>query len=120
MSANKGKKFYAVKKGRNPGIYTTWAECHAQVSEFKGAVFKSFVSIADAKKFIDEPDRPRRSVKWSTNVNDTVPPAQETRAVKADVMRKIDKCLDAICGTVETEELKHDGFRINVDEFLSG
>ncbi|MBO5588916.1 MAG: RNase H1/viroplasmin domain-containing protein, partial [Anaerovibrio sp.] len=21
------KKFYAVKQGRQPGIYTTWAEC---------------------------------------------------------------------------------------------
>ena len=33
------KKFYAVKKGRKPGIYQTWNEAKSQVSGFKGAIF---------------------------------------------------------------------------------
>ncbi|MFP3727504.1 RNase H1/viroplasmin domain-containing protein [Priestia filamentosa] len=31
----KGKKFYVVWSGHKPGIYTTWAECEAQVKGFK-------------------------------------------------------------------------------------
>lgn len=35
-------KYYVVWKGRKPGIYTTWAECEAQVKGFAGAEYKSF------------------------------------------------------------------------------
>ena len=28
------KKFYAVKIGKNPGIYETWEECQNQISGF--------------------------------------------------------------------------------------
>lgn len=37
-------KFYTVRKGHQPGIYTSWAECEAQVKGFKGAEFKGFAS----------------------------------------------------------------------------
>lgn len=37
-------KFYTVRNGRKPGVYTSWAECEAQVKGFKGAEFKSFAS----------------------------------------------------------------------------
>lgn len=37
-------KFYAVIKGRNPGVYSSWVECEAQVKGFKGAKFKGFDS----------------------------------------------------------------------------
>lgn len=30
-------KYYAVRKGYSPGIYTTWKECLGQVTGFKGA-----------------------------------------------------------------------------------
>lgn len=38
------KKFYAVKKGYQPGIYTSWPECQRQVSGYAGAVYKGFPS----------------------------------------------------------------------------
>jgi ribonuclease HI len=44
--------FYAVAKGRIPGIYKTWAECQAQVSGFGGAIFKKFETSGDAELFI--------------------------------------------------------------------
>ena len=31
------KKIYAVRKGRNPGIYDVWAETEQQVKGFSGA-----------------------------------------------------------------------------------
>ena len=37
-----GNKYYAVKKGRKPGIYDTWDECRKQTLGFSGAVYKSF------------------------------------------------------------------------------
>lgn len=45
-------KYYAVKKGHKPGIYTSWDECKKQVEKFSGAVYKSFTSLEDAKNFI--------------------------------------------------------------------
>ena len=32
------RKFYAVREGKEPGIYDTWPECLSQVKGFKGAV----------------------------------------------------------------------------------
>ena len=42
------KKFYAVKTGRTPGVYGTWADCKAQVDGYSGAVYKSFPTAAEA------------------------------------------------------------------------
>ena len=45
-------KWYAVAKGRSPGIYQTWDECKAQTAGFGGAIFKSFKTRDDAQAFI--------------------------------------------------------------------
>ena len=38
-------KYYVVWKGRETGIFTTWAQCQAQVDKFAGARFKSFPTL---------------------------------------------------------------------------
>lgn len=48
------KKFYAVKQGRQPGIYSTWAECQKQTVGFKGAKFKGFVTKAEAEAYMND------------------------------------------------------------------
>ena len=35
-------KFYAVRKGKKPGIYMSWDICKQQTDGFPGAEFKSF------------------------------------------------------------------------------
>lgn len=45
------KKYYAVKIGRTPGIYSTWDECKYQVDKFPGAIYKSFKTLEEAKCF---------------------------------------------------------------------
>ncbi|MBD5088569.1 MAG: reverse transcriptase-like protein [Clostridiales bacterium] len=45
-------KFYGVKKGRVPGIYTSWDTCKAQVTGFSGAIYKGFPTKAEAEKFV--------------------------------------------------------------------
>ncbi|MGH2065607.1 viroplasmin family protein, partial [Aerococcus sp. L_4] len=47
-------KFYAVKKGKKPGIYKTWPDCQKQVKGFSGAVYKSFTSLEEAEAFIGD------------------------------------------------------------------
>ena len=46
-------KFYAVKKGKNPGIYTSWGECSKQVIGVSGAIYKSFLTIDEARHFLE-------------------------------------------------------------------
>ncbi len=45
-------KYYAVKEGRNPGIYTTWEECEKEVKGYSGALYKSFPTLDEAKKYL--------------------------------------------------------------------
>ncbi|MDY6045127.1 MAG: ribonuclease H family protein [Peptoniphilus sp.] len=47
------KKYYAVKSGKKPGIYTDWNSCKEQVHGVKGAIYKSFKSREDAEAFMD-------------------------------------------------------------------
>ncbi|OWR29576.1 ribonuclease H [Saccharibacillus sp. O23] len=42
-------KFYVVWAGKQPGIYSTWADCKAQVDGFPGARYKSFESRSEAE-----------------------------------------------------------------------
>jgi len=44
--------FYAVAKGKKIGVFTTWAECKAQVDGFSGAKFKKFTDEGDALAFV--------------------------------------------------------------------
>ncbi len=45
-------KFYAVRRGRTPGIYRSWEECKKQVHGFGGASYKSFPDEESARAFI--------------------------------------------------------------------
>ena len=43
------KYFYVVRKGRRTGIFTTYAECEAQVKYYPGAIYKIFSTLAAAE-----------------------------------------------------------------------
>jgi len=45
-------KFYAVKAGRVPGIYKTWADCQKQTIGYSGALFKSFSTEQEATDYL--------------------------------------------------------------------
>jgi len=47
------KKIYAVRKGRKAGIFGTWDACREQVSGFSGAEYKSFVTKAEAMRWLE-------------------------------------------------------------------
>jgi ribonuclease HI len=45
----KNNQAYVVWAGRKPGVYSTWAECEAQVKGFPEAKFKGFPTRAEAQ-----------------------------------------------------------------------
>lgn len=48
------KKFYAVRNGRQPGVYTSWDEAEMQVIRFPGAVFQGFPTRKEAQDFMGD------------------------------------------------------------------
>lgn len=48
----KKDNFYAVRKGRKPGVYRTWDQCKAQVTGYAGSEYKKFNSLEEANAFI--------------------------------------------------------------------
>ncbi len=47
------KKYYAVKKGYQTGIYTDWSECEKQVKNYSDAEYKGFQTIDEAKEYLE-------------------------------------------------------------------
>lgn len=45
-------KFYAVRKGRQTGVFRTWAECQAQINGYSGAEYKSFPTCQEAMDYV--------------------------------------------------------------------
>lgn len=61
-------KFYGVRNGRIPGIYSSWNECKKQIDKFPNAIFKSFPTEKEAQDYVQGPvnkkaisDKPQES-----------------------------------------------------------
>lgn len=87
-------KFYGVKVGRVPGVYSNWSECEAQVKGFQGAEYKSFADELSAKNYVDGVDKtiPSTSVDKSneTSVVSNTSVMSETELKGMEV--KAEKC----------------------------
>lgn len=46
------KSWYAVKKGKNTGLFCSWEECRAMVEGVPGAVFKGFYTKEEAEAYL--------------------------------------------------------------------
>ena len=115
------KKFYAVKRGRKTGIFTVWAECSAQVQGFQGAVYKGFMTEAEARDWLDgaaDLSAPCAAKSGAAAKKSSVPPVEEP--VDADYIIHTDgSCLRnpggaggwaAVIETVATGEVReHSG-----------
>ena len=51
----KGKKYYAVWKGHHIGVFESWDDCKAQIKDYNGAQYKSFLTFDAAKNALKEP-----------------------------------------------------------------
>ena len=47
------KKYYAVVRGIEPGIYESWEKCQKQIKGFSNASYKSFLNKEDAITFFE-------------------------------------------------------------------
>jgi hypothetical protein len=52
MGGKTKAKWYAVHRGRAPGVYRTWAEAEPLVKGFAGARYKGFATEAEARAFV--------------------------------------------------------------------
>jgi ribonuclease HI len=65
------QKYYVVWRGRKRGIFTSWAECNAQVKGFTGARYKSFGTRTEAEAalagaYAHYAGKPSTLGKWKT------------------------------------------------------
>lgn len=51
--SKKKKKYYTVWKGHKTGVFETWTICKAQITNFEGAQYKSFETLAAAKEALN-------------------------------------------------------------------
>ena len=51
------KKYYVVWSGIQPGIYTSWEECQAQISGVKQALYKAIDNLEEAQRAYASPPR---------------------------------------------------------------
>jgi hypothetical protein len=71
-------KYYAVRRGRVCNIiYTTWAECKAQVHQFPGAEYKSFPTYVEAQSYLSIGVNHRANIFGSSD-QDSRPPITRT------------------------------------------
>ena len=66
------KKFYAVARGRNPGIYTQWfgeTGAEAQINGFPRARFKGFATLKEAREWLDTLDARKKTMPSKAPVN---------------------------------------------------
>jgi len=54
MNLSSIKKYYAVAKGHNPGIYTDWARTSENIKGFAGACYRSFKTAGEAQEYLDK------------------------------------------------------------------
>lgn len=50
------KKYYAVRKGLKPGIYTSWEECEKNTKRFPDAKYKGFYTMEEAEDYLNNTD----------------------------------------------------------------
>lgn len=72
--------YYAVAKGRIPGVYRTWPECEAQVKGFSGPKYKKFKTLAEAQGFVSGDFSSTTSA--ASNLNVPAPSTSTSNGVK--------------------------------------
>ena len=47
------KKVYAVKKGKQTGLFYSWTDCREAINGYSGAEYKGFESEKEAQNYLD-------------------------------------------------------------------
>lgn len=103
-------KYYAVKVGIKPGIYNSWAECEKMVKGYKGAIFKSFPTLNEAKVFLGNV-MSADIEKNLQNANMTVPENNDETIAKSEAYAFVDGSYN-----IATKVYGYGGFVVVGDE----
>lgn len=84
-------KYYAVKKGRTPGVYRTWEDAKKQVDGFSGAEYKSFEKITDATEYLDWNKETQPDIVKEDSLSNAIKKIQAAKIVPQAKKKKIKK-----------------------------
>ena len=104
-------KFYAVRKGRQTGIFTTWPDAQKQVSGFPGAEYKSFTSKEEAEAFLDKKENSTSSKPSTSSINASIEKEISTLSPKKAIA-----FIDGSYGKVKEQEMYSFGAVILTDK----
>lgn len=97
----KKKKFYAVARGRKPGIYTEWfgpGGAFEQVNGLDGAVYKGFFTRSEAERFCENP--PARKWQKASSARKAGPQKTEPKKNETDKLACADIDGDFLKGAI--------------------
>lgn len=67
------KKYYAVKTGRNIGIFDSWDKCKKEIEGFSGAEYKGFATQKEAQAYLNNPKNiPLKTKNKQTELSNTI------------------------------------------------
>lgn len=79
--------YYAVQKGRNRGVYSSWKECKKQVDGYFGPRFRKFKNYEDARKFAFPELYPLEEIKKDEKENDFKSDQQKAMELKDNFIK---------------------------------
>eukprot|EP00890_Picochlorum_soloecismus_P002291 jgi/Picsp_1/3062/NSC_01284-R1_ribonuclease h len=116
----KKKSFYAVVRGRQPGLYKSWESCEKQIRGFSDNLFKGFVSENEAVDYLNvhgnappvvsARERERSPARASTRTHFTVSPHGEGLEAGVD-----EKSEAGACGKDASEHKESSGGSVLVE-----
>ena len=93
------KNFYAVKRGRIPGIYTSWPTCNEQVKGFTGCKFKGFQTREEAEAYLEGKEIAKKPSRTPTKKA-----SQQIQFKELDVSKEPEEIVEeAICVDASTK-----------------
>ncbi len=107
-SLNVKRKYYAVRRGRNIGIYETWAACERQVKGFPGAEHQSFRTKQEAYQFLAASGRERPKDRSEQRNHDPVGGFEASKS--QDKIKQTFKC-PKFSGNAKDWKLWNKGFQ---------
>jgi ribonuclease HI len=95
--------YYAVRCGRNIGVYKTWSECQSNVKGFPGAVFKKFDTVEEAEQFSKKPSASYKDdLEEDGNIEE---PTSNKQSIYDSRNTSNDICISSVFGVTEDKEV---------------
>jgi ribonuclease HI len=94
-SPNHTGKYYGVRSGRVPGVYTDWPSAQQQITGWSKPKHKAFSTRAEAEAFV----RGTLDTELSTPTTDGLPPSKKSKTTaKKDIAAQTEKELASMTG----------------------